>query len=422
MPRVAGVDPGSVSFDLCVLQDGQPVLERVFESGSLRNDPAPLLDALGRHGPYDLIYGPSGYGVPLVAAADVDELRLAQMVLVRPDERGAGVGIAGMRTLIRELAHSGLPVVFGPGVIHLPSVPRHRKYNRIDLGTADKVCSVAYAIVDQASRMGIGCDETSFVLVEFGGAFTAAVAVASGQIVDGAGGSSGPIGVRASGALDGELAYLLAPSLSKRTLFSGGALGPVDAVDLAALWDEPAYAEGWAALLDAAAKAVRGLAGNVPGGARGRGHRSRGADRGAGRVRSPRRWRTSPRSERWWPVRRARPRTGARCWPTGWPADDTSRSSRRWVCARRPGRCSITSAWPAPRRFAWAESVNRLYQTRGQRGRRHVMQNTRAAVCLRHPSGKAVTLTRLQARHPPVPRCYGDPLTRLFPDEEERHL
>ncbi len=264
MPRVAGIDPGSVSFDLCVLKDGQTVLERVFETGSLAEDPAALLDALVRHGPFDLIYGPSGYGVPLVAAADVDELSLAQMVLVRPDERGAGVGITGMRTLMRELARSGLPVVFGPGVIHLPSVPRHRKYNRIDLGTADKVCSVAYAIVDQASRMEIGCDETSFVLIELGGAFTAAVAVASGRIVDGAGGTSGPIGVRASGALDGELAYLLAPSLSKRTLFSGGALGPVDAVDLAAAWDAPAYAEGWAALLDAAAKAVRGLAGNVP--------------------------------------------------------------------------------------------------------------------------------------------------------------
>jgi predicted butyrate kinase (DUF1464 family) len=264
MPRVAGLDPGSVSFDLCVLEDGQPVLERVFGSGSLADDPGPLLDVLLQYGPYDLIYGPSGYGVPLIAAADVDELCLAQMVLVRPDERGAGVGIAGMRTLMRELARSGLPVVFGPGVIHLPSVPRHRKYNRIDLGTADKVCSVAYAIVDQASWMGIGCDETSFVLVELGGAFTAVVAVASGRIIDGAGGSSGPIGIRASGALDGELAYLLGPSLSKHTLFTGGALGPVDATDLATLWDESAYAEGWTALLDAAAKAARGLAGNVP--------------------------------------------------------------------------------------------------------------------------------------------------------------
>jgi predicted butyrate kinase (DUF1464 family) len=160
-----------------------------------------------------------------------------------------------------------MPVVFGPGVIHLPSVPCHRKYNRIDLGTADKVCSVAYAIVDQASRIGIGYDETSFVLVELGGAFTAAVAVGSGRIVDGAGGSSGPIGVRAAGAMDGELAYLLGPSMSKRTLFSGGALDPVGgaAIDLRSSWDAPAHADGWAALLEGAAKAVRGLAASVPG-------------------------------------------------------------------------------------------------------------------------------------------------------------
>ena len=31
MPRVAGVDPGTVSFDLCVLQDGEPVIEQVFD-------------------------------------------------------------------------------------------------------------------------------------------------------------------------------------------------------------------------------------------------------------------------------------------------------------------------------------------------------------------------------------------------------
>ncbi len=139
MPRVAGVDPGTVSFDLCVLQDSEPVVEQVFETGSLSEDCGPLLQALARHGPYDLVYGPSGYGLPLVAAPDVGERELAEMVLVRPDERGRDIGVGGMRSLLRALARSGLPVVFGPGVIHLPSVPRHRKYNRIDLGTADKV-------------------------------------------------------------------------------------------------------------------------------------------------------------------------------------------------------------------------------------------------------------------------------------------
>ena len=227
MPRVAGVDPGTVSFDLCVLQDGEPVIEQVFETGSLGEDSDPthpLLRALARHGPYDLVYGPSGYGLPLVAAADVGERELAQMVLVRPDEAHADAGIGGMRSLLRALAGSGLPIVFGPGVIHLASVPPHRKYNRIDMGTADKVCAAACAIVDQSARRAIPLRETAMILLELGGAFTAALAIAQGQIVDGIGGSSGPVGVRAAGALDGEPAYLLGSDVAQTdTLHRGRA-------------------------------------------------------------------------------------------------------------------------------------------------------------------------------------------------------
>jgi predicted butyrate kinase (DUF1464 family) len=267
MPRVAGIDPGTVSFDLCVLQDGVPVVEQVFETGPLSRDSGPLLDNLARHGPYELIYGPSGYGLPLVAGANVGERELAEMVLVRPDEAHANAGVGGMRSLLRALAGSGLPVVFGPGVIHLPSVPRHRKYNRIDLGTADKVCAAACAIVDQSVRRAIGVQETAMILLELGGAFTAALAVDAGQIVDGMGGSSGPLGVRAAGAFDGELAYLLGPTLRKDTLYSGGALDPngdLDITDLGRLWASPKRAEGWTALLEAAIKAVRALAVSVP--------------------------------------------------------------------------------------------------------------------------------------------------------------
>jgi predicted butyrate kinase (DUF1464 family) len=262
MPRVAGVDPGTVSFDLCVLDDGEPVLEQVLATGSVSQSSRVLVDALRRHGPFDLVYGPSGYGLPLVGAAQVGERELAEMVLVRPDEAHAEAGVGGMRSLLRALAASGLPVVFGPGVIHLSSVPRHRKYNRIDLGTADKVCAAACAIADQSARLAIRPAQTSMVLLELGGAFTAALAIAGGQIVDGMGGSSGPLGVRAAGALDGEVAYLLGPALSKDTLYTGGALDPAGTLagcELAALWSLPAHAEGWAALLEAAAKAVHSL-------------------------------------------------------------------------------------------------------------------------------------------------------------------
>src|SRR5256886_2076255 len=147
-------------------------------------------------GPLDLVAGPSGYGLPLTRVQDATEEDLLLAFLAAPGETG---GIGGLRGLVRALARSALPVVLTPGVVHLPTVPPHRKVNRVDMGTAEKVCAVALAIVDQARRLGCPLSATSFVLLELGGAFTAAVAVAGGRIVDGAGGSAGGRGVRAAG-------------------------------------------------------------------------------------------------------------------------------------------------------------------------------------------------------------------------------
>jgi predicted butyrate kinase (DUF1464 family) len=175
-----------------------------------------------------------------------------------------------MRTIVRALIGAGIPLVFGPGAIHLPTVPDHRKWNRIDLGTADKVASAALGIVDQAQRLGLALEDTSFVMLELGGGFSAALAVDAGQIVDGLGGSSGPIGARACGALDAEAAYLIGASLSKRSVFSGGALDPEGDLDLGApgalarLRDDPRARDGWRALEEGAAKAVLALTASVP--------------------------------------------------------------------------------------------------------------------------------------------------------------
>jgi predicted butyrate kinase (DUF1464 family) len=216
------------------------------------------------------VLGPAGYGLPLVPAADVGERELALMVLKRAGEREPRAGIAGMRSIVRALIAAGTPLVFGPGAIHLPTVPEHRKWNRIDLGTADKVASAALGIVDQAERLGIPYEETRFVLLELGGGFSAALAVGAGQIVDGFGGSAGPIGASACGALDAEVAYLIGGALSKRTVFSGGALDPDRALDLGArgalarLRADPHARAGWLALEEGAVKAVLALTASVP--------------------------------------------------------------------------------------------------------------------------------------------------------------
>jgi predicted butyrate kinase (DUF1464 family) len=258
-----------VSFGVCALDGGLPLLEESFPSAALGGDPSPLVDALRAYAPFDLVLGPAGYGLPLVPAAEVGERELALMVLKRADEPAERVGIAGMRTIVRALLAAEIPLVFGPGAIHLPTVPDRRKWNRIDLGTADKVASVALGIVDQAERLEIAYDETSFVMLELGGGFSAAMAVDAGRIVDGFGGSAGPIGARACGALDAEVAYLIGGALSKRTVFSGGALNPGGEVDLGApgalerLREDPAARDGWLALEEGAAKAVLALTASV---------------------------------------------------------------------------------------------------------------------------------------------------------------
>ena len=217
-PRVIGIDPGTVSIDVCGLAGDTVFLDRAVETAAALADPAAFLTMLYEVAPVDLIVGPSGYGLPLVPGLELteDDVRLAVLT-----ESGDTGGLGGLSSLIRALASSRLPVVFTPGVVHLPSVPAYRKHNRVDMGTADKVCAVALAIDEQRRRRRCAPGDVSLILLELGGAFTAAIAVDRGRIVDGFGGSSGPIGRRAAGAWDGEVAYL-AEHVTKAMLFHGG--------------------------------------------------------------------------------------------------------------------------------------------------------------------------------------------------------
>src|SRR5207247_343071 len=236
MPRVVGIDPGTVSIDVCGIDDGRLFLDRSFPTGRALAEPAAFVALLDAAGPLDLVAGPSGYGLPLTRVQDATDEDLRLAFLTAPGESG---GIGGLSALVRALARTPLPVVLTPGVVHLPTVPEYRKVNRVDMGTAEKVCVAALAIDEQARRFARPLADVSLVLLELGGAFTAAVAVAGGRIVDGVGGSSGPLGFRAAGALDGEVAYL-AGAVPKQLLFGGGAGGPVGAGGAGARGDPPA--------------------------------------------------------------------------------------------------------------------------------------------------------------------------------------
>jgi predicted butyrate kinase (DUF1464 family) len=248
MPRVVGVDPGTISIDVCGLDAGEPYLDRSIPTAEALADPAGFVALLRGESPPDLIAGPSGYGLPLVTAAAATDEDLCLAFLAPPGEAG---GIGGLRRLAQVLAGSGLPVVYTPGAIHLDTVPAHRKLNRVDIGTADKVAAAALAVVDQSERLRCPPGDTSFIMLELGGAFTAALAIQGGQVVDGLGGSSGPLGWRSAGAWDAEVAYL-AGTVTKEMIFRGGAR------DAAGRGDDGART-GYAAFVEGALKAVRAL-------------------------------------------------------------------------------------------------------------------------------------------------------------------
>jgi predicted butyrate kinase (DUF1464 family) len=264
MPRVIGIDPGTVSLDLCGLEDGRVFLDQSIPTEDATADPSLVLGIIERASPLDLVVGPSGYGLPLAKASELTEsdIRLACLA-----PRGDSGGIGGLSSLMRAMGTASVPVMITPGVVHLPSVPAHRKVNRVDMGTADKVCAVALAVHEQARRRGCPEREVSFILLELGGAFSAALAVEEGCIVDGLGGSSGPLGAASCGALDGEVAFL-AGQVSKQMLFSGGALAvagiPEARAEAIAEVTTPARQKALEAYLESIVKAVAALAVSAP--------------------------------------------------------------------------------------------------------------------------------------------------------------
>ena len=72
------------------------------------------------------------------------DLRLA--FLAAPDETG---GSADCGICARRLGASGFPWSTCPASSTSDTVPEHRKVNRVDLGTADKLCAAALGIQDQ---------------------------------------------------------------------------------------------------------------------------------------------------------------------------------------------------------------------------------------------------------------------------------
>lgn len=220
--RVIGVDPGTVSFDICGLEGKEVFCDTTLPTGEVGAAPHLLVDFLKSQVPLDFIIAPSGYGLPWVSIKDFGPQETFEFVLVDSKERKPPSLLTGMTEMVRMFKETDLPIFFMPGVIHLQTVPEYRKANKIDMGTADKLCCAVLGIFDQARHFGIPYNETSFIMVEIGGAYTAVLTVNKGKIIDGIGGTYSNLGFLSLGAMDSELAYLLG-NFDKDVLFSGGA-------------------------------------------------------------------------------------------------------------------------------------------------------------------------------------------------------
>ncbi|MFX1274085.1 MAG: DUF1464 family protein [Promethearchaeota archaeon] len=220
--RVIGVDPGSKSWDFYGLEFGKDgkkiILDTSLMSKELINNPNKALTIIKSIENVDMMVAPSGFGLPLKNVKDLSEKDIFYTLLkFNMEEKDPLLGLGKILKLIKSEAIPGKIV---PGVKHLPTVPRYRKINKVDMGTADKLCTSVVGIRDQMERFEIEPTETNFIMIEIGYGFTAVLAIENGQIIDGIGGSN-IMGFRACGSLDGELAYLI-KNIEKKNIYKGG--------------------------------------------------------------------------------------------------------------------------------------------------------------------------------------------------------
>ncbi len=218
MYRVIGIDPGSLTWDFFGLDNKEIILDSSIPSKELIEDPKKALSIIKSVENIDLIVAPSGFGLPLKKVIDLteDDLFLTLLKFNKKEKDK----LIGLEEILRLIKAEKIPGIIVPGVKHLPTIPRYRKINKIDMGTADKLCTAVTGIRDQMERLKIKPKNTNFILVEIGYGFTSVLAIENGQVIDGIGGSN-IMGFRACGSLDGELAYLI-KNINKKDIYSGG--------------------------------------------------------------------------------------------------------------------------------------------------------------------------------------------------------
>jgi len=227
--RILGIDPGTVSFDLCLLEDKDIIFEDSIPSTVVAEKPEEFAEkCLGLD--LDVMIAPSGMGLNNRKLPELTEKEIFELTLVREGEEVPV--LEGMKKFLAIVGQAGFDIFFLPGVIQLPTVPPWRKINKIDMGTADKMCIAALSVETVSRKKRVPYSEINHIVVELGGGYNAVLVIENGRIINGIGGTlfPGP-GFMNAGAMDGEIAYLLR-GFEKSLLFGGGAGDLIGSEDL----------------------------------------------------------------------------------------------------------------------------------------------------------------------------------------------
>lgn len=234
MTRVIGTDSGTKSYDIFGFDDetNEVFVDESIPRELMVSNPSIVvkrLKNLVKTYRVEVVVASSGYGIPLKPAYEASYEEIAMATFISEKEALKGHRILGLRKLLRLIKEDpelNRITYFTPGVIQLPTVPIYRKINRIDMGTSDKIYTAALAIARHAERFGIDYRHVDIIAVEIGFAYTSALAIRNGEIVDAIAGTAGFPGYIGTGFVDGELMYAIKNidvEFPKEALFRGGA-------------------------------------------------------------------------------------------------------------------------------------------------------------------------------------------------------
>jgi len=276
--KALGIDPGTRSFGLTVVDGEEVVWEDSIDTTAIAENPQSLIEAIEEANEVDIIVGPSGYGVPITFNRDIIDPRrfaLEVLLLTRDEDLRSGVekGELGIRVyeaivkVVVDLWRRDLPVCYIPSCILLPTIPAYRKINKLDMGTADKMAVAALGVFDQSSRESVDYAEVNFILVEMGFGYNAAIAIDGGRIVDAVGGTLFQTSFLSMGAVDGEIAVMGREWIRSDVFHGGvadicGTLSLDEAIDEYERFEEPYYS-AMESMLEGLEKTVRSLTSSV---------------------------------------------------------------------------------------------------------------------------------------------------------------